>query len=186
MTDQAPNKTKPGSEIAIYRTEDGQSRIQVRLENEMVWLTQVMMAELYQTSKQNISLHMQHIYEEGELTREATVKEYLTVQQEGARSIQRQLEYYNLDMIIAVGYRVRSGVATRFRQWATERLREYLIKGFTLDDERLKGRDRLTDHFDELLARSRPVEIADKVDSECRISPVWGELPGTISPVWRG
>jgi hypothetical protein len=152
---------QPGGQIIVYQTDDGRSTIRVRLEDETVWLTQNLMAELYQTSKQNVSLHIRNVYEERELEKEATVKEYLTVQQEGSRAVKRRLDFYNLDMIIAVGYRVKSGVATRFRQWATERLREYLIKGFTLDDDRLKGRDRLADHFDELLARIREIRASE-------------------------
>jgi hypothetical protein len=151
----------PGGEVVVYRTEDGRNRILVRLEDETVWLTQAMMAELYRTTKQNVSLHIQNIYEEGELAPEATVKKYLTVRREGSRTVTRSLDHYNLEMIIAVGYRVKSGVATRFRQWATERLREYLVKGFTLDDERLKGHDRLADHFDELLARIREIRASE-------------------------
>lgn len=96
------------------------------------------MCELYQTSKSNVSEHIKHIFEEGELTREATVRKFRTVQMEGSRSVEREVEHYNLDMIIALGYRIRSLIATRFRQWATERLKEYIVKGFTLDDERLK------------------------------------------------
>jgi len=150
------------SEIVLYQTEDGRSRIQVRLENETVWLTQNSMAELYQTTQQNVSLHIQNIYKEGELEPEATHKEFLLVRREGERQVRRTLDYYNLDMIIAVGYRVKSPIATRFRQWATERLREYIVKGFTLDDDRLKGRDRLADYFDELLARIREIRASEK------------------------
>jgi len=159
MTDNLPNK--PDSEIVIYQAEDGQSRIEVRLQDETVWLTQKLMAELYQTTKQNISLHIQNIYEEGEVAPEATVKKYLTVRREGSRTVRRLLDYYNLDMIIAVGYRVKSTVATRFRQWATARLREYIVKGFTLDDERLKGGSGLVDYFDELLARIREIRASE-------------------------
>jgi hypothetical protein len=162
MIDHIGKHSEGPSQIVLYQSEDGRNRVQVRLENETVWLTQNLMAELYQTTKQNISLHIQNIYEEGELTPEATVKKYLTVRQEGSRSVRRLLDYYNLDVIIAVGYRVKSGVATRFRQWATERLREYLVKGFTLDDERLKGRDRVADYFDELLARIRDIRASEK------------------------
>jgi hypothetical protein len=149
------------AQILIYQSDAGEIRLEVRLQDETVWLTQSLMAELYQTTKQNISLHIQSIYEEGELTPEATVKEYLTVRQEGSRSVQRHLDYYNLDMIIAVGYRVKSAVATRFRQWATARLREYIVKGFTLDDERLKGGSGLADYFDELLARIREIRASE-------------------------
>ena len=120
------------------------------------------MAELFQTTKQNISLHLQNIYEQGELTREATVKESLTVREEGGRQVRRTVEFYNLDGIISVGYRVNSVRGTQFRIWATQRLREYIVKGFTLDDERLKGRDRLADYFDELLARIREIRASEK------------------------
>lgn len=154
---------EPNSEIILYQTEGGQTRIEVRLADGTVWLTQNMMAELYQTTKQNISLHIQNIYDEGELTPEATVKKYLTVRREGSRSVRRLLDYYNLDMIIAVGYRVKSGIATRFRQWATARLREYLVKGFTMDDERLReGRTLGADYFDELLERIRDIRASEK------------------------
>ncbi len=160
MTDPQ-GKSGGKSEIILYQTEDGHSRIQVRLEKETVWLTQMQLAELFQTTKQNISLHIQSILEDGELSGDATVKQYLTVQAEGKRQVQRSLEHYKLDMILAVGYRVRSPRGVQFRQWATERLREYLIKGFTLDDERLKGHDRLADHFDELLARIREIRASE-------------------------
>lgn len=149
------------AKILIYQSDAGEVRLEVRLQDETVWLTQNLMAELYQTTKQNVSLHIRNIYEEGELTPEATVKEYLTVRQEGSRSVQRRLDYYNLDMIIAVGYRVKSTVATRFRQWATARLHEYIVKGFTLDDERLKGTGGLADYFDELLARIREIRASE-------------------------
>jgi len=145
--------------MLIYQSDSGETRLEVRLQDETIWLTQNLMAELYQTTKQNISLHIQNIYEEGELSPEATVKKYLTVRQEGSRTVNRPIDYYNLDIIISVGYRVKSAIATRFRQWATERLREYIVKGFTLDDERLKGGSGLVDYFDELLARVRVKEV---------------------------
>lgn len=154
---------KNHSEIILYQTEDGQSRIQVRLEGDTVWLSQSGMVELYQTTKQNMSFHIQNIYEEGELAREATVKQYLTVQTEGKRKITRSREFYNLDMILAIGYRVRSHRGVQFRRWATERLREYLVKGFTMDDERLKeGRVLGADYFDELLERIRDIRASEK------------------------
>jgi len=162
VTDKSENQPHPSSEIILYQTEDGRNRIEVRLENETVWLTQQLMAELFQTTVPNISMHIRNIYADGELTPKATVKDFLTVRREGARDVQRRLEFYNLDMIISVGYRVKSAVATRFRQWATERLREYIVKGFTLDDERLKGRDRLADYFDELLARIREIRASEQ------------------------
>lgn len=130
------------SDIILYRTEDGQSRIQVRMDGQTVWLTQRLMADLFQTTPQNITIHLKSVYDEGELAEAATCKEYLQVRQEGARQVRRSLKYYNLDAILAVGYLVRSPRGTAFRQSATERLREYLVKGFTLDDERLNGRDR--------------------------------------------
>jgi len=156
-----PEKTGPGSEIVLYQTEDGRSRIQVRLEGETVWLTQAGLAELYQTTPQNITLHTRSIYQEGELLEEATCKEYLQVRREGNRHVQRRLKHYNLDMILAVGYRVRSHRGTQFRQWATERLREYIVKGFALDDERLQEPGGL-DYFDELLERIRAIRASEK------------------------
>ena len=161
-----PSVPPTGGEVLVYRTEDGTIRLDVRLEDETVWLTQQMMAELFQSSKQNISHHIQAIYEEGELEPEATVKKYLTVRREGNRDVRRELEYYNLDMIISVGYRVKSLVATRFRIWATQRLTEYIVKGFTMDDERLKNppvKDAaVPDYFDEMLARIRDIRASER------------------------
>jgi hypothetical protein len=151
------------SHLLLYRTEDGRQRIEVRLEGETVWMTQVTMADLYQTTKQNVSLHLKNIYEEGELEPEATVKEYLTVRTEGTREVSRRLAHYNLEAIISVGYRVRSHRGTQFRQWATERLNEFLVKGFTMDDERLKaGANIGSDYFDELLERIRDIRSSEK------------------------
>lgn len=151
----------PGGEILVYTAEDGTSRIRVLLEDETVWLTQAMMAELYGTSVPNINIHIRNILEENELRAEATIKEYLIVRREGSRQVERPVKHYNLDMIIAVGYRVRSPRGTQFRQWATEHLREYLVKGFTIDDERLKGGSGLADYFDELLARIREIRASE-------------------------
>ena len=120
-----------------------------------------MIAELFQTSLPNINIHLKNIYEEGELNKTATIKEYLIVRHEGSRQVSRKVLHYNLDAILAVGYRVKSPVATRFRQWATARLHEYLVKGFTLNDERLKGADGVTDYFDELLARIRDIRASE-------------------------
>lgn len=150
------------SEIMLYQSEDGQTKVEVRMEGETVWLTVNQLAELFQTTKQNISLHIKNIYKEGELQEPATVKEHLTVQQEGTRTVKRALDYYNLDMIISVGYRVNSHRGTQFRIWATNRLREYIIKGFTLDDERLKRAGQMN-YFDELLARIRDIRSSEKV-----------------------
>jgi hypothetical protein len=156
-----PPESVPG-QILIYK--DGGLKLQVRLDGETVWLTQLQMAELFQTTKQNISLHVINILEDGEQTREATVKEYLTVQQEGTRQVRRLVEHYSLDMILAVGYRVRSPRGTQFRQWATARLGELLVKGFTLDDERIKaGRTLGKDYFEELLARIRDIRSSERL-----------------------
>lgn len=149
-------------QIILYQAEDGRTKLEVRLQGETVWLTQNQMAELFQTTKQNISLHIQNIFLEGELECEATVKEYLTVQSEGTRQVQRQVEHYNLDVIISVGYRVHSHRGTQFRIWATQRLREYIVKGFVLDDERLKQSGG-GNYFDELLERIRDIRSSEKV-----------------------
>jgi len=149
-------------EILVYQTEGGQVKLDVRLQEETVWLTQPLMAELFQTTQQNISQHILNVYEEGELTEKATHKKFLSVRQEGNRQVQRNLDFYNLDMIISVGYRVKSSVATRFRIWATQKLTEFIRKGFVLDDERLKepegGR-----YFEELLARIRDIRSSEKI-----------------------
>ena len=150
------------SQFLIYQTEDGRVRLDVRFEGESVWLTQQMLADLFQTSRQNITLHIGNIYEEGELHPEATRKEYLLVRQEGVRQVQRQLDHYNLDMIISVGYRVKSHVATRFRIWATQHLREFIVKGFVLDDERLKNPDQPFDYFEELLRRIQDIRTSER------------------------
>ena len=148
-------------EFLIYNTPDGEADIEVRLENESLWMSQQQMKVLFQTTKQNISLHIKNIYQEGELDEEATVKEYLTVQDEGERQVKRPINYYNLDMILSVGYRVRSAVGTHFRKWATERLKEYLVKGFVMNDERLKDPGGW-DYFDELLERIRDIRASEK------------------------
>jgi hypothetical protein len=164
MNELAPEESD--GEFLLYQTEDGQVKLEVRLQNETVWLTQQMMAELFRTSKQNISHHIHGIYEEGELQPEATVKKYLTVRREGNRDIRRELDFYNLDMIISVGYRVKSLIATRFRIWATQRLKEYIVKGFVMDDERLKNPpvkgSAVPDYFDEMLARIRDIRASER------------------------
>jgi hypothetical protein len=139
MTDNLPaSAPEPTGEIILYQTEDGANRIEVRLEGETVLLSQRGMAELFQTSVPNVNHHLKTIYEDGELHPEATIKRYLIVQTEGSRQVSRAVDHYNLDAILAVGYRVRSHRGVQFRTWATDRLREYLIKGFALDDDRLK------------------------------------------------
>lgn len=149
-------------EILIYQSEDGLTKIETRLENETVWLTQAQMAELFQKVKSTISEHIKNIYEEGELEKLATVRNFRTVQIEGNRQIERDLEYYNLDVIISVGYRVKSLQGTKFRQWATQRLREYIVKGFTMNDEMLKKAGG-GNYFDELLDRIRDIRSSEKV-----------------------
>ncbi|MFA5265724.1 MAG: virulence RhuM family protein [Opitutaceae bacterium] len=156
-----PNLLAKG-QFLVYSPADGQVKIEVRLENETVWLTQQHMADLFQTTQQNISLHLQNIYEEGELQRGATHKEFLSVRQEGARAVKRLVDFYNLDAIISVGYRVKSAVATRFRIWATQKLREFIVKGFVLDDERLKNPDQPFDYFEELLLRIQDIRTSER------------------------
>lgn len=159
----APRRDIPAStEFLLYKTEDGRVRIQTRLEDETVWLTQQMMAQLFQTTQQNISHHIKNIIDEGELSLEATHKKFLSVQQEGSRQVQRERDFYNLDMVISVGYRVKSAIATRFRIWATNQLKEYIVKGFAMDDERLKESGGGS-YFDELLARIRDIRSSEKV-----------------------
>lgn len=149
------------NEIIIYEGDGGKPRIEVRMSGETVWLTQAQLAELFDTTKQNVSLHIKNILEESELTRQSTVKEFLTVRAEGDRKVRRSVEHYNLDMIISLGYRVKSDIATRFRQWATARLREYIIKGFTIDDDRLKGTGG-GNYWRELLDRIRDIRSSEK------------------------
>lgn len=162
MTDNLPAK----SEFLVYQTEDGQMKIDVRLQNETVWLTQKLMAELFQTTPQNITIHLKNIYNEGELAESATCKDFLQVQAEGTRQVERTQRFYNLDAIISVGYRVKSHVATRFRIWATQRLKEYIIKGFVMDDERLKNPpaagSSIPDYFDEMLERIRDIRASER------------------------
>ncbi len=146
----------------LYTSEDGQSRVQLRPDQGTVWLTQLEMAELFNATKQNISLHLKNIFEEGELDEAATVKESLTVQTEGQRNVRRPVSLYNLDAILAVGYRVRSSRGVQFRRWASTVLVEYLKKGFAMDDERLKNPDGRPDHFDEMLARIRDIRASEK------------------------
>lgn len=148
-------------ELVLYTTEDGGAQFFLRAEGGTVWLTQLELTELFQTTKQNISLHIKNILEENELSSSATVKEYLTVQNEGKRQVRRPIQLYNLDLILAVGYRVRSPRGTQFRQWATTHLKEYLVKGFVLDDARLKD-PAGWDYFDELLERIRDIRASEK------------------------
>lgn len=141
------------SELILYTSDDGLTRLDRRVEGENVWLTQLEIAELFQTTKQNVSMHAKNIFEDGELSPEATVKDSLTVRNEGNRQVQRRIQLYNLDLILAIGYRVRSSRGTQFRQWATTHLREYPVKGVAMDDERLKagGTMLIEQYFEELL-----------------------------------
>ena len=151
------------SEIVFYQGEDGRSHIQVRLDGGTVWLTQRLLAELYEVSVATINEHLGNIFDEQELDSEATIRKFRIVQPEGNREVSRLVDYYNLEVILAVGYRVRSHRGTQFRRWATERLREYVVKGFVLDDERLKqGQTLGTDYFDELLERIREIRASEK------------------------
>jgi hypothetical protein len=150
---------EPKSQLVLYQTEDGATRLQVRMDQETAWLTQNQMAELFQTTKQNVSLHIKNVFSERELREESVVKDFLTTASDGKNY---QTRYYNLDVIISVGYRVKSHRGTQFRIWATQRLREYIVKGFTLDDERLKQVGG-GNYFDELLARIRDIRSSEKV-----------------------
>jgi hypothetical protein len=148
--------------IVLYTTDDGRSQIKLRAQEQTVWLTQLEMAELFDATKQNISLHLKNVFEDGELDPAATVKESLTVQIEGSREVQRPVTLYKLDAILAVGYRVRSPRGVQFRRWASTVLKEFLIKGFAMDDERLKNPDGRPDYFDEMLERIRDIRASEK------------------------
>lgn len=150
------------SELILYTTEDGRSQIKLRAKDQTVWLSQREMAELFDVSTDNVSLHLKNIFEDGELNRDATTEESSVVQTEGARQVQRPLTLYNLDAILAVGYRVRSPRGVQFRRWASTVLKEYLLKGFVLDDERLKNPDGRPDYFDEMLERIRDIRASEK------------------------
>jgi hypothetical protein len=162
MAKKSSQTTNNGSEAVLYQADDGKFQLLLKLENESVWLTLNQIVELYKSSKPNISMHIRNILQENELEEWATVKQNLTVQIENGKQVHRKLTYYNLEMILSVGYRVRSIRGTQFRMWATQHLSEYLIKGFVLDDERLKGSNRITDYFDELLARIRDIRASER------------------------
>ncbi|CAK0753965.1 Hydroxyacid dehydrogenase [Gammaproteobacteria bacterium] len=162
MTDN--DSVPPSGEILLYQTEDGRTRIECRFENDTLWLTQAQMADLFQTTPQNITLHLKAIYAEDEQREEATCKSYLQVRLEGERTVQRQVRHYRLEVVLAVGFRVRSFRGTQFRQWATTRLQEFLLKGFVMDDERLKNPPGpgVPDYFDEMLERIRDIRSSEK------------------------
>ena len=158
------NEPLPQSQFILYQNEDGHTRIQCRFENETIWLTQALIADLFQKDVRTINEHLVNIFDEGELDREATIRKFRMVRAEGKRQVTREVEHYNLDAILAVGFRVRSHRGTRFRQWANARLSEYLVKGFTMDDERLKnppGKGQI-DYFDELLERIRDIRSSER------------------------
>ena len=162
MANENADVPEPKGQLLIYK--DGGLNLQVRLDGRTAWLTQAAMAELFQTTPQNITLHLKSVFEEGELNESATCKDYLQVRMEGSRQVRRSLKHYNLDAILAVGYRVRSLRGTQFRQWATARLSELLTKGFTMDDERIKaGRTIGRDYFDELLERIRDIRASERL-----------------------
>lgn len=156
------NQTENTGDIIIYQTEDGLTKINVKLDNETVWLSQQQLAELYQTSRTNVVEHIKHIYEEGELLSNSTCRNFRQVRMEGNREVSRDIPFYNLDLIISLGYRIKSAIATRFRIWATQRLKEYMVKGFTMDDERLKGNGG-GNYWKELLDRIRDIRSSEKV-----------------------
>jgi len=155
------NSESGSGKLILYQTEDGTTRIECRFEENSLWLTQAQIAELFQTTPQNVTLHLKAIYDENELDPEATCKDYLQVRKEGSREVKRKLQHYRLEAILAIGYRVRSSRGTQFRQWATLRLEEYLRKGFVLDDERFK-QGKGGSYFDELLARIRDIRSSEK------------------------
>ena len=162
-----PSEPTSGTgEFLLFQTEDEQTRIECRFDAETVWLSQNLMAELFQTTPQNITQHLKAVYQDAELDEAATCKDYLQVRQEGARQVRRSVKHYNLDAILAVGYRVRSPRGTQFRQWATARLGEYLLKGFVMDDERLKNPpvagSEMPDYFDEMLERIRDIRSSER------------------------
>lgn len=161
MNNNLPMEENKG-DIVIYQSENGDTKIDVHFQDETVWLTQAQLCELYQSSKANVSEHIKNIFDECELEEDSTVRKFRTVQTEGDRSVNRELTYYNLDMIISLGYRIKSSIATQFRRWATERLKEYMIKGFMMDDERLKNLGG-GNYWHELLDRIRDIRSSEKV-----------------------
>jgi hypothetical protein len=175
------------TEILVYQTDDGKIKLDVRLERETLWMTQNDMAHLFQCTADNISLHLKNIYSEGELTPSGTTEEFSVVRLEGARHVVRRLTFYNLDAVISVGYRVKSLVATRFRIWATERLKEYIVKGFVMDDERLKNPpvkgSAVPDYFDEMLTRIRDIRASER-RMYLRVREIFA-MAADYEPTWR-
>lgn len=160
------NPEVPAGELLLYQTPDGRTRVECRFEEQTLWLSQALIAELFQKDLRTINDHLKNIYSEGELSEKATIRKLRIVRREGTRTVARPIDYYNLDAVLAVGYRVRSPRGTQFRQWATERLREFLVKGFTMDDERLRNPpvagSGVPDYFDELLERIRDIRASER------------------------
>ncbi|MDZ7609841.1 MAG: virulence RhuM family protein [Candidatus Desulforudaceae bacterium] len=178
--------TSPTGEVLFYQIEDGRTRIECRFENETLWLSQVLMAELYQKDVRTINEHLKNIYEDGELSPQATIRKFRIVRTEGSREVAREIEHYSLDAVLAVGYRVRSHRGTQFRRWATERLKEYLVKGFTMDDERLKNPPvaglGVPDYFDEMLERIRDIRASER-RMYLRVKEIFA-MAGDYDPTW--
>ncbi len=176
----------PGSEILLYQTEDGRTRVECRFENETIWLTQILMAELFQKDVRTINEHLKNIYEDGELDPRTTIRKFRIVRREGSRNVAREIDHYSLEAILAVGYRVRSPRGTQFRRWATERLKEYIIKGFVMDDERLKNPpvagSAVPDYFDEMLARIRDIRASER-RMYLRVREIFA-MAGDYDPSW--
>ncbi len=178
---------KATGEVVIYQTEDGNIKLDIRLVNETLWMSQADMAQLFQCSADNVSLHLKNIYKEQELEYDATTEDFSVVRQEGARSVERKLTLYNLDAVISVGYRVKSKLATRFRIWATQLLKEYIVKGFVLDDERLKNPvvkdSKVPDYFDEMLARIRDIRASER-RMYLRVREIFA-MAADYEPTWK-
>jgi hypothetical protein len=173
-------------EVLLYQTEDGRTRVECRFADETLWLSQALLAELYQKDVRTINEHLKNIYDEGELETEATIRKFRIVRVEGSREVTREIEHYSLEAILAVGYRVRSRRGTQFRKWATERLREYLVKGFTMDDERLKNPpvagSGVPDYFDEMLERIRDIRASER-RMYLRVKEIFA-MAGDYDPSW--
>jgi hypothetical protein len=190
-----PHPLPPNGEIVLYQTKDGHTRIECRFQDETLWLSQVLIADLFQKDVRTINEHLQNIYEESEQDPAATIRKFRIVRQEGKREVAREIEHYSLDAILSVGYRMHSPRGTQFRRWATERLREYLVKGFTMDDERLKDPpvegSGVPDYFDELLKRIRDIRASERrmylrVKEIFALAADYGATQKSTGYAWRG
>lgn len=186
MSERPDDIAAQQGEILFYQTEDGQTRVECRFEQENLWLTQALMAELFQVTVPTVNEHLKGLYADGELEPEATIRKFRIVRQEGSRQVTREIDHYNLDATLAVGYRVRSQRGVQFRRWATERLREYLVKGFTMDDERLRNPpvadSGVPDYFDEMLARIRDIRASER-RMYLRVKEIFA-MAGDYDPSW--